>query len=70
MVKAFNLSIDYILYEMSYANMRLYSASLPIFRKPKDQSGKGKGDDRVINGDDPAMQAEINKLFDESDRRS
>lgn len=67
-VKAFNLTPDYVLYEMSYANMLLYSASLPTFKKPEDQNGTGKSDDRIINGDDPEMQAEINKLFDESNR--
>lgn len=68
MAKAFNLSIDYVLYDMTYANMLLYSASLPTFKKPEDQNGTGKSDDRIINGDDPEMQAEINKLFDESNR--
>ncbi|MBD5265343.1 MAG: hypothetical protein HDS44_00050 [Bacteroides sp.] len=66
MAKAFNLPIDYVLYDMTYANMLLYSASLPSYKKPKDQNGTGKSDDRIINGDDPEMQAEINKLFDES----
>lgn len=69
MVKAFGLTPDYVLHEMSYANVRLYSASLPSYRKPKD-AGKGSGkDDVVINGDDPEQQAAIDKLFDESNRR-
>ena len=67
MVKAFNLSIEYVLYDMSYANMLLYSASLPSYRKPTDQNKKGN-DDEIINGDDPTKQAEIDKLFDESNR--
>lgn len=46
--------------------MLLYSASLPTYKKPKD--GENKADDKVFNGDDPKQQAEIDKLFDESNR--
>ncbi len=46
--------------------MLLYSASLPTYKKPKER--KQKDDDEIINGDDPTKQAEINKLFDESNR--
>lgn len=66
-VKAFNLPIDYVLYELSYANLTLYGASLPSYKSPKNSNGT-HGDNRVINGDDPKMQSEIDKLFDETNR--
>lgn len=66
-VKAFNLTIDYALYDLSYANLILYSASLPSYKSPKDKEAPTNNDE-VINGDDPARQAEIDKLFDETNR--
>lgn len=62
MTKAFNLPFDYVLYDLSYANLTLYGASLPTYKSPKDSKA---GDNEVINGDDPEKQAEIDKLFDE-----
>jgi hypothetical protein len=57
-----------VLYDMSYTNLMLYSASLPSYNSSK-QKGKVKGSYELINGDDPTRQAEINKLFDETNRR-
>lgn len=45
--------------------MVLYGASLPTYKSPKNKDSK---DDKIINGDDPASQAEIDKLFDETNR--
>jgi len=61
-VKAYNLSIDYVLYEMSYANLILYSAVLPSY-----QSGKKRenGEGEVINGDDPANSELIHNIIAE-----
>ena len=54
-----------MLYDISYTNLTLYGAALPSYKSPTKQ-----GDDsRVINGDDPSKQAEIDKLFDETNRR-
>ncbi len=64
-VKAFNLPLQFVLYDLSYANLVLYGASLPSYKKPKDNTGQGE----IINGDDPGKQADIDKLFDESNRR-
>lgn len=36
MAKAYNLTFDYILYKMSFANVRLYNAVLPSFSAKKD----------------------------------
>lgn len=55
-----------MLYDLSYANLTLYGASLPSYRSPKDK--KGGGGNETINGDDPERQAEIDKLFDEESR--
>lgn len=66
-VKAFNLTIDYVLYDLSYVNLMLYGASLPSYKGPKDKNGDGQNH-KVINGDDPTKQAEIDKLFDETNR--
>ena len=53
MAKAYNLTFDYILYKMSFANVRLYNAVLPSFSAKKD----GKKDTGIIlNGDDPNNQ--------------
>ena len=46
--------------------MLLYSASLPSCKSPKKEDKT----EETINGDDPAKQADINKLFDESNRHS
>ena len=34
MAKAYNLTFDYILYKMSFANVRLYNAVLPSLMIP------------------------------------
>lgn len=68
-VKAFNLPIDYVLYELSYVNLTLYGASLPSYKKLENKNKDGvHSDNQVINGDDPEKQAEIDKLFDETNR--
>jgi len=49
MAKGYNLAMDYVLYEMSYANMVMYGAVLP-------GHGRKKGDEKdngTINADDP-----------------
>lgn len=62
-MKAFNLPIDYVLYDISYANLMLYGASLPTYQPNKE---KGKEDkDEVINGDDPNSIDKIIAMFDE-----
>lgn len=50
--KGYNLSFDYVLYKMSFANIRMYNAVLPTLPKKKDDE-KSVGE-IVINGDDPA----------------
>lgn len=57
-VKAFNLPVDYVLYDMSYANAILYCASLPSYDRP-DKKGADNG---TYNGDDVATNDIIKKL--------
>jgi hypothetical protein len=50
MVISYNLSIDYVLYEMSYANVIMYGSVLPCYRHESDKDSK---DNEVIDADDP-----------------
>lgn len=60
MVKGYSLSIDYVLYEMSYANMIMYGSVLPSY------SDKNKGsinDNETINADDPKNRDRVRSLM-------
>ena len=62
--KAFNLPIDYVLYDMSYANLTLYGASLPSYRS----HSKGKqGEEEVIDASDPANKERVRAFLDSID---
>ena len=53
-VKAYNLTIDYVLYEMSYANMVMYGAVLPSPKHYKDrEKGGAAKDEDIIRADNP-----------------
>lgn len=48
------MSFEYVLYDLSYENLLLYSAAIPSYGAKKDdkqRQGKAKGE--IINGDDP-----------------
>ncbi len=60
MVKGFNLSIEYVLYELSYVNMIMYSSVLPSYNDKKKNEA---GDDEVIKADDPANKELVRKLM-------
>lgn len=45
------MTFDYVLHDMSFANIRLYSAVIPEYRSKA--KGKGGKDERIINADDP-----------------
>lgn len=62
--KAFSLPFDYVLYDMSYANVIMYSAVLPSYNsKMKD----GKSNQKVIKADDPRNKEEVRKFFETCD---
>lgn len=56
-----------MLYEMSYANMALYSAVLPSYRKPKDKDGKKRGRRKAVKVDDPGNREKLRKIFERFD---
>lgn len=58
MVKCFNLSIEYVLYEMSYVNLVLYSAVIPSYHSEKNRSKKSDRHGKVINADMDTAAAE------------
>lgn len=60
-IKAFRLPVDYVLYDMSYANLVLYGASLPAYRSPKTKNGKKQ--EEVIRVDDPRNSDKVLKLL-------
>lgn len=45
------MTFDYVLHDMSFTNIRLYSAVIPEYRSMmKDKRGKAE---RIVNADDP-----------------
>lgn len=61
MSKSYNLTPDYVLNEMSYANVVMYSSVLPSYDDEKTGSKKGSN---VINADDPKNKDLVrNTLF-------
>lgn len=57
MIKGFNLPIDYILYELSYANLIMLSATLPSYDKEE------KEEEEVLDMSNPSDQARIDQLL-------
>lgn len=60
-VKAFNLPVEYVLYDLSYANLTLYSASLPSYKSPKDKK-QGKHDE--IDAGDPKNKDKVRAFLE------
>jgi len=59
-VKAYNLPIDYVLHEMSYANMIMYGSVLPSYNSKKTDDGGGGS---AINADDPKNRDEVRNIM-------
>lgn len=62
MVKAYNLPIDYVLYDMSYANMIMYGAVLPNYSDKKNK--KKEKNQEIIKADNPTNNARVRKIID------
>lgn len=70
MIRTFGLQPDYVLHDLSYANLILYGASQPTYHK-RGERGEGEaggkasaiGRDTEINGDDPANRQLIDALL-------
>lgn len=59
--KAYNLPFNYVLYQVSFANLTLYSAVLPSYDSRKDAKPE---DNEIIKADDPANADKIKAMFD------
>jgi len=62
--KAFNISFEYVLHEMSWQNMSLYCATLPTYNDKKEQGQKKE--EGVLNADKEISKeqlAQLQKLF-------
>ena len=59
-IKGFNLSLDYVLYKLSYTNLIMLGAALPSYDTDKDDKSD---DDEVIDASDPANQARVRELL-------
>lgn len=54
---------DYVLYEMSYVNVIMYSAVLPSY-KPKEEREKRQKKQKVVNVDNPNNRDKVRQLLD------
>lgn len=62
-VKAFGLTFEQVLYELSYPNLILYNAVLPSYHS-KDKSRGSDGGQEVIKADDPKNKERVKQFFD------
>ena len=62
-MKAYNVSFDYAIYEMSYQNAIMYNRVLPSYDSVKSGDGGSVGSER-IDGDDPDRMDEILSYLD------
>jgi hypothetical protein len=63
MVKAYNLPIDYVLYEMSYTNLVMYCAVLPSYSDIK-KNAKDSGNITKISADNPKNKGMIKEMLE------
>lgn len=56
--KSYTLRPDYVLYDMSYANVTMYLNVLPSYDDKEEK-------DNIIDADDPANQELIDRQFNE-----
>lgn len=66
-MKAYNLPIDYVLYDMSYVNMIMYGAVLPSYRSHKDGDKVSNTGQDIIRADDPANRDRVRRFLDSID---
>ncbi len=62
MVRAYNFTIEYVLYDLSYANMIMYSAVIPSYKSRKDKTAD---EEEVIDANDPKNRDRIDQLLDD-----
>ena len=56
-VKSFNVSFEYALYEMSFANVMMYCSTLPTY------DGKAHSGAVAVNADDPSNNYILDKII-------
>ena len=62
-VKAFGLTFEQVLYELSYPNLILYNAVLPSYQSKDRARGSDSGQE-VIKADDPKNKERVKQFFD------
>lgn len=63
MVKGFSLPIDYVLYEISYANMIMLGATLPSYNTDK-KCDKDTSQQDIIRADDPCNRERVKHFLE------
>ncbi len=58
-VKAFGFPLDYVLYDLSYANLIMYGAVLPTFGRDRSH----RQEEEVINADDPGNRDRVRSII-------
>ena len=59
-MKSFGVSFETALYDMSYANVLLYTRTLPDYSVKKHAKD---GANEKVNADDPANKAKVEKIL-------
>lgn len=59
MVKGFNMPVDQVLYEMSYTNAILYSATIPSYGSREERKKKSEKDNDVIKVGDRGSMGKV-----------
>lgn len=60
--KAYGLTPDYVLYEMSYTNVIMYGAVLPSYRN--GSKGNQQDAQKIIKADDPRNSSKVRQFLD------
>lgn len=60
-VKGFGFSVEYALYDISYANLILMGATLPTYDS-KAKDGRSGGED-IIDAEDPRNKDKVRQFF-------
>lgn len=56
--------MDYVLYDLSYANLILLGATLPSYNSEKNKSDRAsKSNENVIKADDPNNKEKVRQFF-------
>lgn len=56
--------MNYVLYDLSYANLILLGATLPSYNSEKSKSDRAsKSNEEVINADDPNNKDKVRQFF-------